>query len=83
MFVKANNNRICKLAFDAFGGVMENKPYIDMRELADLLCLSYNTVRTYHSKKSALIPPACKKAGRPLWKRSDVMDWVENRTQAM
>lgn len=57
---------------------MDNKPYIDMHGLADILCLSYKTVRSYHSQKPYKLPPACKKAGRPLWKRTDVMDWIEN-----
>ena len=53
---------------------------MDSTELADLLCLSKNTVKAYAHQKPELLPPRLNMPFRRyVWLREDVMKWIEDR----
>ena len=55
---------------------------LDTTAVADMLGVKPETVRWYHKKKSkgTTLPPADQYFGRsPVWKKSTIEQWVENR----
>lgn len=54
--------------------------YLNMRQLADELSISFKTLERWRLQRKA--PPACRIGGRLLFKRSDVLAWIEAQREA-
>ncbi len=51
------------------------------RELASMLGLKYSTVKFYRSRKPWCLPPAYKVTGHPMWKKSEVVAWINTKKE--
>ncbi len=57
----------------------EMSPYVNVVEFAALVCLSRSAIDRLRKKRPAGFPTEYNPAGRPLFKRSEVMAWVEDQ----
>jgi excisionase family DNA binding protein len=54
--------------------------YLNMRQLANELSISFKTLERWRLQRKA--PPACRVGGRLLFKRSDVLAWIEAQRES-
>tara|TARA_R100000458_G_C8162737_1_gene166159 strand:- start:376 stop:588 length:213 start_codon:yes stop_codon:yes gene_type:complete len=51
---------------------------LGVKEVAEILSLSVNTIRQYSSNGS-FIEPDCYRSGNPLWSKERVLDWKNKK----